>query len=423
MQDKQEFKNKFQIEAKYEIIVPSRVNLIGEHSDYFGNFVMSMAVENVKMKSYLCPRDDDKVRMFSVNLSESKGITNGNYKPFEEFSVLDDRINDQWVQYVQGAIAMYAEEYTRRKLKGFDLLIDSSIPVGGGLSSSSALTMTAIVALGIANGFTDGAKNYTPEEGLAILNKKDDSETTKNLFRKLFMMGCWSEYWYGTRGGFNDHLAMTVGKKGVASVSDNFKKDYEYVPLPRGLSIVICNTMVRHNQLYSEYDNRKKDAWHGFAKLNHYVPSAKNVRDISLELLEEHKNELTENEYKRLLHPITEKQRVFDFIDALKERDFAKAGELLNKTHESLRRNYEVSCNELNIMQRAAVNSPGCYGARLVGGGFGGCVIALVDESKKNDFIVRVKKEYDNDPEISALEIDSEIWEAVSGEGILVNEL
>lgn len=408
-----EFKRKFEKDPKYRICVPSRVNLIGEHSDYFENYVMSMAVDNLVMKSLVAPRDDDKIRMYSMNLAEED-------KPSEEFSIFDDRIKDQWVQYVQGAIAMYAEEYTRRKLKGFDLLIDSNIPVGGGLSSSSALTMTTLMALGLANGFTDGEKNYEIDQAIKLINEKDEDSATKKLLQKLFMMGCWAEYWYGTRGGFNDHLAMLVGKKGYASVSDNREKDYQYAKIPDGLAMVVCNTMVKHNQLYSQFDERKKDAWRGLAKLEKYVSGAKNIRDISLEDLQKYKSELTDVEYRRILHPVTEKERVFEFIKALETPNFERAGELLGETHKSLRDNYEVSCEELDIMQAIAVESVGCFGARLVGGGFGGCVIALVEDNKKNDFIKEVKESYDAHPKISAKKIDCEVWEAVSGDGIKI---
>jgi galactokinase len=410
------FKQKFLRDPQYRIHVPSRVNLIGEHSDYFDNFVMSMAVNNLTMKSLICPRDDDKIRMYSMNLASEE-------KPSEEFSVYDDRIKDQWVQYVQGAIAMYAEEFTRRKLKGFDLLIDSSIPVGGGLSSSSALTMTSLMALGISNGFTDGTKDFDAKQAIDLINKKDEDVQTKKLFRKMFMMGCWAEYWYGTRGGFNDHLAMLVGKKNFASVSDNREKDYQYVKIPAGLSIVICNTMAKHNQLYSQFDDRKKDVWRGLLKLERYVPGAKNIRDITGKVLEEHKDELTDIEYQRMLHPVTERDRVFEFIKALNNADFDRAGKLLNETHESLKNNYEVSCEELDIMQEAAVHSVGCYGARLVGGGFGGCVIALVKDSQKSKFMQEVKGRYDIDPQISAKKIHCEAWEAISGDGIKIEVL
>jgi galactokinase len=237
------------------------------------------------------------------------------------------------------------------------------------------------------------------------------------------MMGCWAEYWYGTRGGFNDHLAMLVGKKGYVSVSDNREKSYQYAKIPTGLAIMICNTMVRHNQLYSQFDGRKKDAWRGLSKLEKYVPGAKNIRDINIGVLEEHRGELTDVEYRRMLHPITEKERVFEFIKALDSADFDKAGRLLNETHESLKNNYEVSCEELDIMQEAAVKSGGCYGARLVGGGFGGCVIALVDDGKKDQFMEETKQNYDTHPKIAAQKIDCEVWEAVSGDGIKIDPL
>ena len=149
----------------------------------------------------------------------------------------------------------------------------------------------------------------------------------------------------------------------------------------------------------------------------------KNVRDITLEQLEEHKSELEDEEYRRMRHPVTEKVRVFDFIKALEANDYKGAGDLLNQTHKSLDEDYEVTCDELNIMQKAAVDSPGCFGARMVGGGFGGCVVALVSKDKKQEFIKSVKERYDNVPEINKQKIDSEIWEAISGDGLKIERL
>ncbi len=400
----------------YKIVTPSRVNIIGEHSDYFDNFVLSMAVGNLTMKAYVLPRDDNKIRIYSLNLREQD-------KPFFEFSIQDDRYKIQWVQYIQGATAMYAEEYKRRNVKGFDMLIDSSIPVGGGLSSSSALTMTALTALGSANGFTDGQIDYTPEEGIEIINSKADDQKTSNLLKKFFMMGCWAEYWYGTRGGFNDHLAIATGKKQFATLSDNREKSYLYSPIPEEVAFIISNTMVKHNQLFSEYDNRKKNAFSAIAKIESHYPEVQNARDVTSEMLEQHKNELTEQEYRRLKHPITERERVFLMMEALKDKNFIQAGELLNLTHKSLKEDYEVTCDELDIMQKAAVDSEGCFGARMVGGGFGGCVISLVDQNYKHKFIEQIKKSYDSHPDIAKQNIKSEAWEAVSGDGIKVERI
>jgi galactokinase len=408
------FKEAFGVEPTYKIVTPSRVNIIGEHSDYFDNFVLSAAIENLNMKAYVKPREDDRIRILSLNLKD-------NEKPFFEFSTKDDRYKVQWVQYVQGAIAMYAEEYKRRSLKGFDMLIDSSIPVGGGLSSSSALTMTTLASLGVANGFTNGSTDYAPEQGVAIINTKGDDAESQDLLKKLFMMGCWAEYWYGTRGGFNDHLAITAGKKLHATLSDNREKSYQYSPIPEEITFVVCNTGVMHNQLFSEYDNRKKSAFSAINKIEQHHSEVQNARDVTSEMLEKYKDELSELEYKRLRHPITERERVFAFMEALKDKNFTKAGELLNQTHYSLRDDYEVTCDELNIMQELAIGIEGCYGARMVGGGFGGCVIALVDQEKKSDFVSKIVDSYNSHPNILPLNIGSQAWEAVSGDGIKIN--
>lgn len=410
------FEREFGIKPTHKITTPSRVNLIGEHSDYYESFVLPMAIDNVQMVSFVHPRNDSLIRMYSKNITEIE-------EPRIEFSIMDTRSKLQWVQYVQGAIAMYAEEFTRKALKGFDILIDSSIPIGSGLSSSSVLTMTTLAALGLANGFTDGDKKYDTSEALALLNNKADDAVTKKLLDKLCMMGCWAEYWYGTRGGSMDHFATTVSKKGNATLLDNRTFDYKYVPIPSEVAIIVCNTMVRHNQLFNGFNDRKKMAMSGFAKLHQHYPEIKNIRDIDIKTLDEHKSELTADEYSKMKHPVTERERVFDFISALKENDFAKVGEIINRAFASLRDDYDVSCEELNVMQQAAIDSPGCFGARITGGGFGGCIVAFVDQAQKEAFMASVKKKYDDSPAIKQQNVSSEIWEAHSGDGLHINVL
>jgi len=411
-----DFQKIFDKKPKYKITVPSRVNLIGEHCDYFDFPVCPMAIENVAMISYLKPRRDNKIRIYTKNLPHEE-------KPMYELTTADDRKKDQWIQYVQGAIAMFAEEYTRKALKGFDILIDSSIPIGAGLSSSTALTMTSLAALGLTNQFPNGKIPYTTKRAIKLINKKGDSPLSHKIMSKLCMMGCWSEYWYGTRGGAMDHFATTVSKKGYATLLDNKDFTYEYVPVPEEIAIVVCDTGVRHNQLYSQYGDRKEDALDGFKKMREIYPRLKGIRNISYERLQKNKNKLTDVEYRRLRHPITEMIRVKKFVKALKSKNFKKAGEMLNATMKSLREDYEVSCFELDLMQSIANKQKGCYGSRLSGGGFGGALVALVDIKNKEEFIINVAEEYNSNPKIKKAGIEAKVWEAESGDGLHIEKL
>ncbi len=411
-----EFQRRFNKKPKYKVVVPSRVNLIGEHSDYFDMLVCPMAIEKVAMVSYLKPRRDNKIRIYTKNLPDEE-------KPMYELTLMDDRKSDQWIQYVQGAMAMFAEEYTRRALKGFDILIDSSIPIGAGLSSSTALTMTSLAALGLSNKFPNGSVSYTTKRAIKLINQKGDSELSHKIMSKLCMMGCWAEYWYGTRGGAMDHFATTVSKKGNATLLDNINFSYKYVPMPEEISIIICDTGIRHNQLYSEFDNRKKDAFRGFKKLRQFFPRMKSVRNISYDRLKQNKDKLTDVEYRRLKHPITEKIRLKKFVTALKDKNFKKAGKMLNETMLSLQKDYEVSCSELNLMHKIANKQKGCFGSRITGGGFGGAIIALVDRKFIDNFIINVKTEYDNNIKIKKAGISSKVWEAESGDGLHIEKL
>jgi len=407
------FQKKFGKRPQYKISVPSRVVLIGEHSDYFENYILAMAADNIRMDAYVAPRKDDKIRILSQNLKANKHA-------YFEFSTKSDRVKFQWIQYVQGAIAMFAEEFTRGALKGFDLLIDSKIPIGAGLSSSSTLTMTALSAIGLSNGFTDGDRKISASGAVKLVDQKSDSRETHKLLRKHCMMGCWAEYWYGTRGGAMDHFTVTVSRKNFATLLDNRPYEYEYVPISSGASFIVCNTMVKHNQLFNGFAKRKEDAWNGLSKLEKYLPKAKNVRDITLEQLNKHKKELTDIEYRRMKHPITEKNRLFEFVETFKKADFVTAGKLLNQTHQSLDKDYEVTCSELNIMQKTAVSIRGCFGARMIGGGFGGCVLALVSDKEKDQFIKSIKQKYNNNAKIAKLKIKADVWEAISGDGLSI---
>ena len=416
MREIKDFKERFGVDPKFKISTPSRVNLIGEHSDFYEAFVLPMAISNVSMTAYVSPREDNIIRMFSESLKSDE-------KPYYELTTMSDRVKDQWVQYVQGAIAMYAEEFTRRALRGFDIVIESTIPIGSGLSSSSVLTMTSLAALGLSNQFTNGAQEYPAQVAIELIDEKGSSKESHELLSKLCMMGCWSEYWYGTRGGAMDHFATTASKKGHAILLDNRSYDYKYVPIPDELSIIICNTMVRHNQLFNEFDARKKEAMRGFKKLEERYPELRNIRDVSEAQLESLRAEFEDKEYSRIKHVVNEKRRVMEFIDSLNEKNFARLGAIINEAFDSLRYDYEVSCEELDIMQEAAVDSPGCYGARITGGGFGGCIVAFVTHDKKEDFIKSVKEKYDNNLMIKNLGLQSEVWEARSGDGMKIDEI
>jgi len=413
---KELFKKTFGSEPTFKITVPSRVNLIGEHTDWSEGFVLPMAIDNVNMVSYVKPRDDNKIRLFSESISSDE-------KPYYELTTMSERVKEQWIQYVQGAVAMFAEEYTRKALKGFDILIESTIPIGAGLSSSSVLTMTSLAALGVVNKFVDGDSQYSVDEAIKLIDEKGDSGESHHMLSRLCMMGCWAEYWYGTRGGSMDHFATTVSRKGSAILLDNRTHDYKYVPVPEELSIILCNTMVRHNQLYSGYGERKKEAMSGFAKLERKYPELTNIRDANIDQLESVKSSLTKMEYIRLKHIINENVRVHSFVDALGKKEYKAMGDIVNEAFESLCYDYEVSCEELDIMQEAAVDSPGCYGARITGGGFGGCIVAFVDKSKKDEFMSSVKSKYDSNLMIKNAGISSEIWEAHSGNGMKIERI
>lgn len=404
------FKKIFGYEPEYQITCPSRVNLIGEHTDYHESFVLPMAIDNIKMFAYLHTRKDQKIRLYSLGVRKSQRV---------EININDKRNKIRWVQYLQGAIIQYKKKF--KNICGFDIFIKSKIPSGGGLSSSSALTMISLIALGLSNKFFDGKNYLSANAAVNIINQKN--EHSKKLMRELSLWGCYSEWWYGTKGGAMDHFALMVSRSKNAILLDNRNFDYKYINLPRDLAIIICDTMVRHNQLYSGFAERRKQAEIGFGKIKKYFPEAKTIRDLSCADLQKYSYELSSLEHKRIKHPITEKTRVFDFIKALKNHNYLKMGQIINDAHDSLKNDYEVSCQELDIMQKIAKETDGCFGARITGGGFGGSIVAFVEEKKAREFIARVRERYNSHPEIKAQNIKADIWRAYSGDGLKIKKL
>jgi len=409
--NKQKFEEVFGVKPIYEITTPSRVNLIGEHVDYFDGFSMPVAIENIKMTALMSPRDDQEIWLYSTT-DDKNGLI--------KIDTKSPRNQHQWIQYVQGAVEQF-KKVAGNNLLGFNMMIDSSIPVGGGLSSSSALTMNSLIACGLTNGFFIDNQIVDIEKAIHLVNGKTDA--AKPLLKTLALAGCSAEWWYGTKGGAMDHFAITVSKQNYATLLDNLDFTYRYVEIPTDLTIVVCNTMVRHNQLYSGYAERKADAYAGFEKIKSYLPKSENsIRNLTIETLLKYENKMSSRQFRRLTHPVTENIRVFAFKKALEEKNYSLAGQILNDAFVSLRDNYDVSCEELNIMQEAAVKSPGCFGARITGGGFGGCIVALVNKSKVNEFMKSVKKLYDSDKKIQKENIKAEVWEIKSSNGIKIHK-
>ena len=338
---------------------PARVNLIVEHTDYNEGFVMPAAI-NFSTWVTVTPRDDRVIEVSSENFQETFKFD------------LDDttaRAKGHWSDYVR-AVALTLEQAGYR-LKGAQLKIRGEVPIGAGLSSSASIEVATGYAL-------------LQHSGFAI----ERIELAKLCQRA-------EQNFVGMRCGIMDQFVACHGQEGRALLLDCRSLEYELLPLPEDVRLVICNTMVKHQLAGSEYNQRRSECEEGVHHLARALPDVRALRDVSLADLEAHGRELPEAVYRRCRHVISENTRVLQAKTALENRDLSEFGQLMNESHRSLRDDYEVSCEELDLMVELAREADGVYGARMTGGGFGGCTINLVKAESCTDFTDSVAREYE----------------------------
>lgn len=336
---------------------PGRVNLIGEHTDYNDGFVMPAAIEFSTLAA-ASKRKDQKLVVASQEFQEEF-----------EFSLDQPSFRKKrWTDYVEGvAVTLIAAGF---QIPGANLLISSDVPMGAGLSSSAALE----VATGFALLQLAGIKANMVE--LAKLCQRAENE------------------FVGTRCGIMDQFVSCLAEQGHCLMIDCRSLEFSKLPVPDECALVICNTMVRHELAGGEYNVRRQQCEEGLAILRRFVPQAHSLRDITPEQVAQHAGELPELLYRRSRHVVTEIQRVRDAAEALKAGNLERFGELMRQSHISLRDDYEVSCPELDLLVNIASQQPGVYGARMTGGGFGGCTINLVKREAVQQVTEYIAAEY-----------------------------
>jgi galactokinase len=343
------FRDRFGVEPRL-FRAPGRVNLIGEHTDYSDGFVMPVAIE---FATYVAaaPRDDQKLLVHSEN-----------YGTTEEIVVATAQRRKHWSDYVAGV----AIELRRMRLPfpGASLLISGEVPLGAGLSSSAALEVaSALALLGIAG-------KQAGRSEIALICQR-----AENIF-------------VGARCGIMDQFIACNAHAGHALMLDCRSLEFQLLPMPPGVSIVVCNTMVRHAIAGGEYNQRRQQCESAARMLGVTA-----LRDVSMADFQ--RRELPEPERKRARHVIGENARVAEFARALQEDDRPYMGRLMAESHRSLREDFEVSCRELDIMVETAGQVEGAIGARMTGGGFGGCTVNLVGEDAVAAFREHVTREYE----------------------------
>lgn len=356
---------------------PGRVNLIGEHTDYNDGFVLPAAIE------FYCwvataARSDKKLVIHSENLKETADANLESISPASR---------GHWSNYPVGVA--WALEEGGKRVRGANLLISGEVPLGAGLSSSAAIE----VAVGFALLHQSGLSIDLSE--LARLCQKAESE------------------FVGAHVGIMDQFVSCHGRAAHALLLDCRSLEYKLVKLPPGIQLVICNTMVKHEIGSSQYNVRRAECEEGVRALNKVLHGIRALRDVTLAQLETHRALLNPIVYSRCRHVITENDRVQNAVRALESGNVRSLGPLMRESHRSLRDDYEVSCKELDLMVEMGAAQPGVIGARMTGGGFGGCTINLVESSAVDAFKQNVAAKY-----LAQTSLTPEIYVSPAADGV-----
>lgn len=337
---------------------PGRVNLIGEHTDYNEGFVLPIAIDRATFVAARA-RADRIMRVYSAQFDAE-----------DQFSL--DRIErnrDQpWSNYVRGVVKGLLSRHL--PLSGADLLIDSQVPLGAGLSSSAALEVAVAHALQLLNALD------LPGKELALLAQEAE--------RSFVGMQC----------GIMDQFMAALGRAGHALLLDCRDLSCRPIPIPPRARIVVCDSGVRHTLVGSEYNERRAACEQAVQLLRARLPRIAALRDVSPAQLEASADLLPPVVYRRARHVVSEIERTLAAAAALERGDLARFGALMDASHASLRDDYEVSTPELDTLAEIARRLPGCYGSRLTGGGFGGSTVSLVEEGAVDRFAAELVAGY-----------------------------
>ena len=351
---------------------PGRVNLIGEHTDYNDGFVLPAAIDR-ELWMALRSRPGGQVLVHSLDFGEGvfslEGVSRG---------------EDAWMEYLKGVVWVLTQEGHR--LSGWEGVLGGNVPIGAGLSSSAALEMAALRAFAAVSGIP-----WKPKE-MALLGQRVENE------------------WIGVSSGIMDQLVVGLGRENHAVLIDCRTLEVEAVPLPGGVTLVVLDTGTRRGLVGSAYNERRQQC-EAAAK----GCGAPALRDVDVAMLEAAEN-LDATARKRARHVVTENERTLQAADALRSGELERLGRLMDQSHASLRDDFEVSTEALDVIVDLARSQPGCLGARMTGAGFGGCAIALVEDSRAAELADRVTERY---KETLGLQPEAYVCGAADGVGIV----
>ena len=337
---------------------PGRVNILGEHTDYNEGFVLPAAI-NKNIYIAISKRKDPIINLYAADFDENFSTDISQVK----------RSDIHWPNYILGVVDQLQKQGFQ--LSGFNAVIDGDIHIGAGLSSSAAVECATIYAL-----------NHIFELGLDRLQMVPLAQKAEHVFA-------------GVNCGIMDQFASMFGKKDHAIKLDCRSLEYEYVPLLLdGYKIVLLNTNVKHNLAASEYNTRRQQCEMGVSLIATYNPAVKNLRDVNIDMLKEFVEPVNPLVYQRCKYIVQENERLLGACEDLKRGDIKSLGKKMFQTHNGLRYFYDVSCKELDFLVEYVKNIPAVAGARMMGGGFGGCTINLVKEEAIEKLVADISSAY-----------------------------
>ncbi len=349
------------IPSKNSILVksPGRINIIGEHTDYNGGFVLPAAIDKCCVFQLSRNGTASEVNIKAASIDEHLAFDLLNFKP----------IKDGWENYVMGVVSELQK--LGADLKGFDAVFEGNVPIGSGMSSSAALECS--LAFGLNELFQLGFDQWQ------LIKASQMAE----------------HHFVGTKCGIMDQFASMMGKKDQVMLLDCRSLDFEYFPLELGkYQLLLLNTNVSHSLATSGYNDRRSECEEGVRILNEKYKGIELLRDVKPDQLEESKALLSNTVFKRCKHIVTENERVLSATKAMMNKDFMTLGKLIYASHESLSKDYEVSCPELDFLVELTKDKDYILGSRMMGGGFGGCTINLIEKEWVTEFVNLARTAY-----------------------------
>lgn len=340
---------------------PGRVNIIGEHADYNNGFVLPAAIDKA---AYLAVslRDDNEIHLTALDLNEQFSTTVDQLKPIGDIS---------WPNYILGAAAQFLKRNI--SLPGFNVVLTSDVPMGAGLSSSAAVECATVFAL-----------NHLLQTNIERVEMVSMAQKAEHEYA-------------GVMCGIMDQFASMMGKANQVIKLDCRSLQYEYVPFKLdGIKIVLLNTNVKHSLASSEYNTRRLECMQAVEMIQSYHPAVLSLRDATVEMLNQYVLPFNNVVYQRSRFVVDEMERLNQACQFLQEDNIIALGDCMFKTHDGLSKQYEVSCKELDYLVDFVRSRKEVIGARMMGGGFGGCTINLVQSDKIDSLINSIKPAYED---------------------------